>query len=76
MNGGFSMLNFNPAYNSGQGVPGTKMEPINKGPKIKKPRRRVKRLKVEAKKLVPASKMRAKYIAHPEPPIRTDEGAR
>ena len=63
-------LEWAPAYNSGQGVPGTKMEELNKGPKIP---RRPKRKKMTR---VPRSKMKPRYIAHPEPPIRTDEGAR
>ncbi len=62
-------LEFAPAYNSGQDVPGAKMEKLNKGPSIPKKLRRKKTRKVLSPKRQP-------YVAHPEPPIRTDEGAR
>ncbi len=66
---GFSALNWAPSMNSGQGVPGAKMEKINKGPAIPKKLRRKKTRKILTPKRQP-------YVAHPEPPIRTDEGAR
>lgn len=62
-------LEFAPVYNSGQGVPGAKMDKTNKGPAIPKKLRRKKTKKVLSPKRVP-------YVVHPEPPIRTDEGAR
>jgi len=66
---GWSALNWAPSLNSGQGVPGSRMEPVNKGPAI------LKKLKKKRPRKVLMPKRRP-YVAHPEPPIRTDEGAR